>query len=123
MSKLHEVLARLGEIKARAEAATDGPWYDDMSIAGDGSVVMSEATCFRVAHFPSTEYCVNHECDSEFVAHARTDVPDMAEALEEARELLGRALGLEALISHVHVEGYQCSTCATLIEIRRALGR
>ena len=65
---------RLNEIEARANAATEGPWmgirYPDgflgRVIGGNGFGVAED--------FPD-------DADAEFIAHSRTDVPDMTAAL------------------------------------------
>ena len=67
---------RLNEIEARANAATEGPWDAFMDrIDHPGKSV------FAVA------YDVGCDGDAEFIAHARTDVPDMAAALRAVLEL------------------------------------
>ena len=73
---------RLDEIEARANAATEGPWFpnrysEDWEVCGElddngnPALVASEAV----------------ETDAEFIAHARTDVPDMAAALRAVLEI------------------------------------
>ena len=73
---------RLDEIEARANAATEGPWFpnrysEDWEVCGElddngnPALVASEAV----------------ETDAEFIAHARTDVPDMAAALRAVLKL------------------------------------
>lgn len=51
---------RLAEIKARAEAATSGPWDDGCS----------------------------HAVNGEFIAHARQDIPDLVAEVERLRAAL-----------------------------------
>lgn len=67
---------RLNEIEARANAATEGPW---------------EASMDRVEHAGDSEYAVAYDVareeDAEFIAAARTDVPDMAAALRAVLEI------------------------------------
>ena len=69
---------RLDKIEARANAATEGPWFpnrysDDWEVCGElddngnPALVASEAV----------------ETDAEFIAHARTDVPALVAALYE----------------------------------------
>ena len=78
---------RLNEIEARANAATEGPWeaehhYNRLT----GKHVVSE--------IPRVAECMGNgdgglDCkeDAEFIAHARTDVPDMAAALRAVLEV------------------------------------
>ena len=74
---------RLAEIQARAEKATDGPWRHSV-----------ERERYETAHYVrhgegehlavfTGNYSGASE-DGEFIAHARTDVPALAAALEEA---------------------------------------
>jgi hypothetical protein len=72
----------LAAIKARADAATDGPWTCEPG--GDESDVYSEASvplgCSRT--------CVLIDArlrDSEFIAAARTDVPRLVAEVERLR--------------------------------------
>lgn len=53
-------------LRALLEGATKGPWYADGHVTGDGSVVMSESSHFRVAHLVA-----NHEADAEMIAALR----------------------------------------------------
>ena len=73
---------RLDKIEARANAATDGPWegirYPDGLL---GRVIASDELGVCIAEdFPD-------DADAEFIAHARTDVPDMAAALRAVLEI------------------------------------
>ena len=65
---------RLNEIEARANAATEGPWE------AHGSLITSLTG-------PGGEVAEASGQDTEFIAHARTDVPDMAAALRAVLEL------------------------------------
>ena len=71
---------RLDEIEARANAATVGPWMGIMYPDGFlGRVIGGNG--FGVAEdFPD-------DADAEFIAHARTDVPDMAAAFRAVLKL------------------------------------
>ena len=76
---------RLNEIEARANAATEGPWYttpDYPMVCADsesqGDEYSPELHDGRGFYSPS---------DAEFIAHARTDVPDMAAALRAVLEV------------------------------------
>ena len=68
---------RLNEIEARANAATEGPW----DLIGGGEYV----TPVGIMVAPD-DGGVNG-ADAEFIAHARTDVPDMAAALRAVLEI------------------------------------
>jgi hypothetical protein len=101
---------RLAEIEARAKAATDGPWYahntDDSMFMNCYSVTTSERE-------PDTEFFDGENCDktvvamtlyqerrivcheagkweedSEFIAHARTDVPDLVAEVRRLNDLV-----------------------------------
>ena len=72
---------RLDEIRARCEAATPGPW----NAIDKGNTVPS----YAIRHFAVGEKCVNVASgispktgDADFIAHARTDVPDMLDEIE-----------------------------------------
>ena len=76
---------RLNEIEARANAATEGPWYttpDYPMVCADsesqGDEYSPELHDGRGFYSPS---------DAEFIAHARTDVPDMAAAFRAVLKL------------------------------------
>ena len=89
---------RLNEIEARANAATEGPWLVNgpdepwaVISSGSDSVLHSYMRCR-----PDCEGCECGESvaevaieleDAEFIAHARTDVPDMAAALRAVLKL------------------------------------
>jgi len=67
---------RLDAIRARCEAATPGPW----NAIDKGNTVPS----YAIRHFAVGEKCVNVASgispktgDADFIAHARTDVPDL----------------------------------------------
>lgn len=142
-------MKRLDDIKARAEAATDGPWkWDNRRVptlngmAGSRDVYRYETEVIEADH--------NGECgcrsacqldltvgpaDAEFIAHARTDVPALVAAVEAVLELhalgigdLFTAEGIEARLAHC-VECTQVEhkfvvryPCPTVTAIRTALG-
>lgn len=86
MTDPREALAR---IKARAEEATSGPWTHGQAtygIAGNGPdhVEISNFTSEGVA---ALELHPDVAADAEFITHARTDVPRLAEALESVLDL------------------------------------
>ena len=89
---------RLDQIEARANAATEGPWapwrdqdgaphMNGLLMVGNADAVIPEGEFWvedvdinPVAHTYLPE-------DREFIAHARTDVPDMAAALRAVLEV------------------------------------
>ena len=89
---------RLDEIEARTNAATEGPWapwrdqdgalhMNGLLMVGNAAAVIPEGESWvegvdvnPIAHTYTPE-------DREFIAHARTDVPDMAAALRAVLEL------------------------------------
>ena len=89
---------RLNEIEARANAATEGPWapwrdqdgaphMNGLLMVGNADAVIPEGEFWvedvdinPVAHTYLPE-------DREFIAHTRTDVPDMAAALRAVLEI------------------------------------
>lgn len=83
-SPLERIQARLEEIKNREQAATEGPW---IIWAGRGwerieyPIVTSHVGC------PEPEKCIAFAYstqDQKFISHARTDVPQLMKALEQA---------------------------------------
>ncbi|MDZ4233744.1 MAG: hypothetical protein U1C73_08265 [Dietzia sp.] len=96
---------RLDEIQARADEATDGPWearhradLDWLSrspaVDSDGhepgsSVGLADAVDpLWGSLWPSR----NANADAEFIAHARTDVPELIYALRAVLDVLDREL-------------------------------
>lgn len=73
---------RLNEIEARANAATEGPWWADWRFTD------WEVCCTVGDHgLPALIASDADGEDAEFIAHARTDVPDMAAALRAVLKL------------------------------------
>ena len=76
----------LEDIKARAEAATEGPWEwdgNDIDQCGTswGSVVENTVSCMSYCYGGSVTQEVK-SADRDFIAHARTDIPKLVAALE-----------------------------------------
>jgi hypothetical protein len=69
----------LAEIKARADAATGGPWHEEA-----GNVCGADA---RLVATGSRIYPVAVD-DANFIAAARTDVPKLVAALEAVLRLI-----------------------------------
>ena len=101
----------LAEVKARAEAATPGPWTADLS-EGDCGVYLEDCPrgledcddacpqCDRWEilkgglvdgpdYVECGEYSYFSDNDAEFIAHARTDIPDLIAEVERLRTLNG----------------------------------
>lgn len=89
----------LAAIRERVEAATDGPWEND----GGGeigqhytclppyrTIVGTEVSCSSYCYGGSTKG-VERDADAEFIAHARTDVPRLVEALDAVVKALDEA--------------------------------
>ena len=74
-------MKRLDDIKARAAAATEGPWMNLMlalvPVGRDGNI--ADTAC--------EDSVGNRVNNAEFVAHARTDVPVLVAAVEAVLEL------------------------------------
>ncbi len=91
----------LKAIKARAEAATPGPWVSELEDDSDGSPFGHRWTYIRGVSQPGPDgqvifrydddYGTDQRSDSEFIAHARTDVPALVAAVERLRAELDRA--------------------------------
>ncbi|MEU3847167.1 hypothetical protein AB0E44_09240 [Micrococcus terreus] len=103
MTDPRETLAR---IRARADAATEGPW--EAGPREDGLAEVNTAP----AHAPwmtDTTRPVVYEvvnqafrADAEFIAHARTDIPVMDAALTAALD------ALDDLDSKHQIHGHEC---------------
>ncbi len=84
--------SRLKEIKARYEAATEGPWHENFSLADGSEIVGSESKICRV-HEGHTETGYGNML---FIAHARQDLSDCHAEIER----------LKALVKSAHREGF-----------------
>jgi hypothetical protein len=85
------------EIRARAEAATPGPWWEDHAeiMSHDGMVSMP---CVRPV-------------DAEFIAHARTDVPALCERVRVLTETLAGVYDMLPRWSCKSMEPDGCPVC------------
>lgn len=87
------------EIRARCEAATEGPWTPERGDLGlDGDARFPTSSLVTVYAYddcdihPLADCSCNHTCREEevavsnaaFIAHARTDIPALLDALETA---------------------------------------
>jgi hypothetical protein len=71
----------LKAIKRRCEAATWGAW--EVTPCGDEPHVLYD---IYNSSMPITSDCI--QCDAEFIAHARTDVPQLVAEVERLRALI-----------------------------------
>jgi hypothetical protein len=110
--------AELDAIRARAAAATPGPWR--LSDGGWGEYVQDANghALWALGHTPRAE-------DAQFVAHARTDVPALLSELarvELEAAALRRALELLTVCACGADGGLDCSGCeAVPAPVRQAL--
>jgi hypothetical protein len=100
---------QIDEIRARCEAATEGPWWWPF---GSEALLVEKCGYYcdeKIGH-------VDHEVvigryggqphyvklkDARFIAHARTDIPALLDALEEAqREVEGLREGLKQIVDY-----------------------
>lgn len=73
-------LERLAEIEERANAATPGPWFAEYSGEQGDCVVPADAESTREAVCLTRLY--DATADADFIAHARSDVPDLLAEVE-----------------------------------------
>ncbi len=99
---------RIAEIEARAEAATDGPWHKDHDGFGCVSIGNYGWVCAGPNAPAYDEDSEQGHADSEFIAHARTDVPDLlayikvlTEERDEHRDRAEAANNLHANAEHL----------------------
>ena len=97
-------MKRLDEIEARANAATEGPWEWEGEAKGEweigaNSLVPSRRPDDPVLYgygYDASGIEVKNPADAEFIAHARTDVPALLDALEKVLRLHPRVVVLHA---------------------------
>lgn len=112
------IMARLDAIKGRADKATEGPWeWDDFGEVSQhwsrpkpwGIVVSTEVVCMAYC-YGGTGRGIEREEDGEFIAAARTDVPQMEQAL---RAVMARC---EKAISFPIPDGEMRQVCIAMRE-------
>ena len=86
---------RLDEIEARANAATEGPWEHEPP-PGPGEDPMRPICVYPKEDGGTLAYVQPLEADAEFIAHSRTDVPALLDALEKVLRLHPRVVVLHA---------------------------
>lgn len=115
---------RLAEIKARAEAATEGPWEhvrDSNEHLADcpptyESLVTADNGYVAVLDWGNT----STSPDAEFIAHARTDVPALVAALEAVLALHSRVFDMNNTPTcRECADDYPCPTVEA---VNKALG-
>ena len=77
---------RLAEIRARAEAATPGPWTLGPCSHG-GQILQRGDDSSRETRHPQTYLQIVPDSDAEFIAHARTDIPYLLGRIEHLEHL------------------------------------
>lgn len=77
----------LSEIKARADAATPGPWRVDAVDNESGQTLY----CAEVFIEPGVSAVWRMNPNASFIAHARTDVPELVAEVKRLRSELARA--------------------------------
>lgn len=114
---------RLGEIEARANAATEGPW----AVRGDEDYGYEVHGQREASSIPGvwrpTEVCSpGEERNAEFIAHARADVPALVAALRAVLDLhkltirtvevgrFGKVVTFNRCAECAHVTDYPCQT-------------
>ena len=101
---------RLNEIEARTNAATEGPWVTYTVTPHMGSEVLTAPREGEdYGDYVVPEY-IDMD-DAEFIADARTDVPDMAAALRAVLNLHFKAQPIPAAFG-TQEGGDYCVTCA-----------
>lgn len=76
----------LQAIRARADAATPGPWgYGDFGFVSNGNQIIVQTWDRMEENFD------NSRNNGEFIAHARTDIPALLDEVARLREELDAA--------------------------------
>lgn len=123
--------SRLDAIKARAAAATGGPWETVRVYDNVYEVQLPDAPKPTESHFATSDLQNRFlHNDAEFVAHARTDVPVLVAAVEAVLELHeevgnegkpGCDCGCLGLVPWCKCGDYTYP-CPTVVAIQAALG-
>ena len=86
-------LTRLKEIKARCEAATEGPWWKRWTENRKQRwIEASDGKRFIVVETKFMTPCA--ELDLSFIAHARQDLPDCLAEIERLQGVLDEIAGV-----------------------------
>ena len=113
--------SQLDAIKARAEAATEGPWRVRTDyIPGVIEVEGPTASNDYVAELSADK------ADLEFIAHSRADIPALVAAVEAVLELHKEVQWKESWPTCIHCNSGEGSPlaypCPTVTAIHQALG-
>lgn len=89
------ITTQLEAIRKRADAATAGPWFADEGpehgCCWDTSITVHDAhEGPKGQRYRNAKVAESNETDAAFIAHARTDVPRLLEALAVAIRMLER---------------------------------
>ncbi|WP_161605454.1 ead/Ea22-like family protein [Pimelobacter simplex] len=92
----------LANIRARAEAATPGPWRVDeiARVWADRDPAGWDAFHIAACHDSVGRACDDDEANAEFIAHARADVPRLLDLLDEQRDVIARVQALASEWAH-----------------------
>jgi hypothetical protein len=107
----------LAAIRERAQAATEGPWWGGGSNRRRDAVglvgrLSDRGTGNAIAVLAGVG--MDRVADAEFIAHARTDVPALVEALEAVLAIHEeKPYGAAMTRVAPHVPDYVCSECTT----------
>ncbi len=86
---------KLKEIEARCEAASEGPW--DYQYEADGAYDLWSRKLHEVPSLlgqidtDEDDHHATNEANATFIAHARTDVPDLIARVKELEERIASA--------------------------------
>lgn len=143
MSALKSILPRLPEIKALADKATPGPWEQSIETVERGQAKGKHVLTGIYHRKPGQRvgadgvlypnYCTAEgdvwqqwvscsEPNRDFITSARTDVPALVEALEEAKALLERVNRI-SIIRADNLPSALGDSPTLLADIREALGQ
>lgn len=112
--------SRLDEIQARVDAATVKPWEEhQLPFSASSGGVQFCLGCFCIEW-------ENEEADRPFIAHSRTDIPDLLTALAESYEraeelrasLIEKEFALEERDKWIEIARNKQDTLTRTIEVR-----
>ena len=94
-------------IRKRAEKASDGDWYSEVSTFENTTEKLTE-----IAVQPGVAMSVRTEADAEFIANAREDIPFRIKEVEEMKNGIDHVIFLLAneniensrIVSEIHCE-------------------
>lgn len=128
----------LNAIRARAAAATKGPWYLDAGVDNTGTVFVGNRADGReyglweivlASGDPlgdlTPEAAKRELANCEFIAHARQDIPDLCDEVERLRSIVA---GVQAaLADHPKCDKYEpddvisCGWKKAVADVQRAV--